>query len=107
MARRKRFGDMKHRKWHKAPGSRAGSGQIPTKRIGATVWVRRRAQGEMGEGGRAKPFVARICVGTAVRSGRQIPRKMVDRCSSFDGGRGSTPTKAIKAALRDLAKKFK
>lgn len=99
-----RFGEIKHKKWYKMAPREFGMTKL--RRISSEVWVRRRAGGEMGEGGPAKPYVARVCIGAAGKSGRKMPRSAA-RCSAFLDGRGKTPTQAIRNAIRGLARSFK
>jgi hypothetical protein len=103
-SKRRGFAELRHRKWHKAPvpaWTKLGRRDVKWRRIKAMVEVGR--VGYTGEGGRTKPYRAIACVGT--RGGdATYPRLAAHRCGE---ARGTTPTKAIKAAFRDLARSFK
>lgn len=105
MARRKRrksyrgFGEVAGKKWHKAPGGKRW------RAVAARVFVAR--VGDTGEA-KVKPYRALACIGA--RGGSVSPNSMAyprlasSRCGE---GRGKSPTRAIKAALADVARSFK
>lgn len=89
------FGDLKHRKWFKAP-----TGGQKWRRMHASVEVAR--VGDTGER-KIQPYRSIVCVGKSHRGGR-MPRISATRCGA---ARGKTPTLAIRGAFKDLGKVFK
>ncbi len=97
-SKRRGFAELRHRKWYKGKSG----GDTSWRKIRAEVRVAR--VGATGESGRTKAYRSIVCVGGAPRRGGFYPRLAAHRCGE---GRSYTPTKAIKAAFRDLAESFK
>jgi hypothetical protein len=104
MARRKRrkshrgFAEVAGKKWYKAKPGRH------FRKIAANVVVAR--IGDTGER-IVRPYKAIVCIGTRRSispNEMRYPRVPGNRCGE---ARGKSPTRAIKAALADVARSFK